>query len=261
MLTIQATAIEHVNYCVCGLLSERGGNLRRIVASCNPQRICTESTSFCVDCDENYPLCNNAIPFDDGCEVPCGEPIISCDDYNYALQCPCCECQDKKPILCAMHYCGFDLLRDDLPDGSREDRIIALLSQVTNSSLLSQPSSPQAMAASWIINKDDLAVETSSIDERRSLVQRYALSVLYFATNGDDWLYCSAKENSECGSSRFPGRERFLSNTSECDWAGVECSDEFIFSIQLGKRWLSVLVSLVIGLIYIKVDANISGFI
>ena len=85
--------------------------------------------------------------------------------------------------------------------------------------------------------------------------------MIYFATNGDDWLYCLAKENSECGSSRFPGRERFISNISKCDWAGVECSCEFIFSIQLGKRWLSVLAILVIGLIYIKVDANISGSI
>lgn len=69
------------------------------------------------------------------------------------------------------------------------------------------------MAASWIRNKDDLSVETSSIDKTMSLIQRYALDVIYFSTNGDDWLYCLEKENPEYGSSIFPVRERFLGNT------------------------------------------------
>ena len=246
MLTIQNTDIEHVNYCVCNLLSERGGKLRRILASCNQFRECTTKSQLL--CTYHPQLGLETIPVDDGCEVTCGEDITSCE--NDSIYCPCCECEPElffdQPFD-PPDTCTFKLSSSNLPDGSREDRVIALLSQATDSSLLSQPSSPQAMAANWIIKEDNLAVETFSLDEKRSLLQRYALSVLYFATNGDDWLYCSARENSECGTSRFPGKKRFLSNASECDWAGVECGFGGVSSIRLGKRWLSVLVSLVIG--------------
>ena len=200
-----------------------------------------------MEYDGNNPLCRNTIPIDIGCEVPCGEPITSCDYYyddGYALQFHFWklrvnslgnnivgDCGNKQNVnwpgthvwdhafghtLVIGNVFGGSLRKEDLlPIGSREYLIIALMSQITNSSLPSQTSPPQVMTVSWVINGYYLVLETSPTDERRSLLQRYDISVLNFFPNGDDWLYCLARGNLECGTSRFTGRESFLSNSSE----------------------------------------------
>ena len=77
--------------------------------------------------DANYHVVNLLYP------VMIMIMVIIFNGSIYALQCPCYEFQDKKfhqnmPRPGA--YCKFDIFYNDLPYGIREDRIIALLSQV-----------------------------------------------------------------------------------------------------------------------------------
>lgn len=77
----------------------------------------------------------------------------------------------------------------------------------------------RCQAIKWLAFDDEL-LDSSSIE----FVQRYILAVFYFATDGDDWIYCSIRDDSPCedDSSRF---SRFLTPTvSVCQWYGIKCS-------------------------------------
>lgn len=66
-----------------------------------------------------------------------------------------------------------------------------------------------------------------------TLVQRYILAVLYFATAGNAWDRCYRDDN-ECREEE--DAESYLSASSECEWYGSECfADGLIESVTLGK--------------------------
>lgn len=78
----------------------------------------------------------------------------------------------------------------------------------------------QGKAADWLINQDEYLI----CPDDPKVVQRFALAVIYFATNGDNWLQCSATGLDPCGfEDPFVGDSRFLSAENECDWAGISC--------------------------------------
>jgi hypothetical protein len=85
----------------------------------------------------------------------------------------------------------------DTTPPSSED--IALLSSLSfdNGTALQTPSTPQNNALVWLANNTNL--DTYS-DEKK--IQRYVLAVLYYSTNGTDWL----------------NKDGWLSNGDECDW-------------------------------------------
>jgi hypothetical protein len=66
-----------------------------------------------------------------------------------------------------------------------------------NGTALQTPSTPQNNALVWLANNTNL--DTYS-DEKK--IQRYVLAVLYYSTNGTDWL----------------NKDGWLSNGDECDW-------------------------------------------
>jgi hypothetical protein len=93
-------------------------------------------------------------------------------------------------------------------------------------SLISDPEdmldldTPQGRAYDWIVSKDERRL--CPLEE--NLEQRYALAVLYYSTEGDDWTDCSARDDDCEGSRSFPGAEPWLSKESECAWAGISCN-------------------------------------
>ena len=87
---------------------------------------------------------------------------------------------------------------------------LSLISQVSD---LVDLQSPQGKAYQWILAEDD--AQLCPLDA--NLEQRYALAVVYFATDGKDWTSCS-KGDRDCPV--FP----FLSAESECSWYGVDCN-------------------------------------
>lgn len=120
---------------------------------------------------------------------------------------------------------------------------LSLISQVSD---LVDLQSPQGKAYQWILAEDD--AQLCPLDA--NLEQRYALAVVYFATDGKDWTSCS-KGDRDCPV--FP----FLSAESECSWYGVDCNfNNDVDTLDLGDnnlngeippeiralKWLDVLV-------------------
>ncbi|KAG7342627.1 two component regulator [Nitzschia inconspicua] len=95
--------------------------------------------------------------------------------------------------------------------------ILAILDQVADSQLIRDPSTPQGQATEWILNVDDLACPTDP-----KLIQRWALAVFYFSTEGDGWVLCS--DGDICNVPPFEGDSAFLSDVNECGWAGIRCN-------------------------------------
>jgi hypothetical protein len=89
---------------------------------------------------------------------------------------------------------------------------------LTEPSLFNNPLSPQGKSLDWLVSDVDQSGVT--MDEVARLEARFALSVLYYTTNGDGWV----------------DHTNFLSSSSECEWAGISCtSDGQVRSISLGK--------------------------
>ena len=102
----------------------------------------------------------------------------------------------------------------------RAARILAILDGVANPISLRDIGLMQGKAADWLINQDEYLI----CPDDPKIVQRFALAVIYFATNGDEWLQCSANGLDPCGfEDPFVGDSRFLSAVNECNWAGIAC--------------------------------------
>lgn len=111
---------------------------------------------------------------------------------------------------------------------------------------LNDTESPYSQALQWITYEDPI----QSVPEDTSFLQRYVLAYFYYATSVDrPWLSCSQAEGNETDDCMFikvvdsDGLEkseipfkRWLSNTSECEWAGIFCNDnEQVISIEMRK--------------------------
>lgn len=85
------------------------------------------------------------------------------------------------------------------------------------------------MAYHWLVEDDFILYEPL-------VPQRYILSVLYFATGGDNWVQCSANASqSTCETGT-----RFLQNTTECAWMGLECGgDGTVTTIDISDNGLN----------------------
>jgi hypothetical protein len=153
----------------------------------------------------------------------------------------------------------------------RAVQIKSVLMEVSDRFDLNDSESPQYQAAAWIIYGDPMRL--SANDPR--LFQRYSAVVLYLATKGDKWYVCSANTTSPCGRNagsdmnnaslsyyysdgytddnaaeskskrelnkvKARSEERWLSDTSECEWYGLHCDSEgYVTSIDLNENNLS----------------------
>jgi hypothetical protein len=106
---------------------------------------------------------------------------------------------------------------------------------VVGSDKLNDPSTPHYQAMEWILHEDKLQLTADD----PNLVQRYLLVIFYMQTTQDgDWISCGRAddEDSFClwqtliaiWPHQYVGIPwiRWLSDDSECNWAGVLC-DEF----------------------------------
>jgi hypothetical protein len=96
-----------------------------------------------------------------------------------------------------------------------------MLDQVADAGLIRDPSTPQGQATEWIMNDND-----ESCPDDPKLIQRWALAVMYFSTEGDAWELCSDNPATPCGVPPFVGDNPFLSNVNECEWAGIRCNTD-----------------------------------
>ncbi|GAX17239.1 hypothetical protein FisN_10Lh094 [Fistulifera solaris] len=75
---------------------------------------------------------------------------------------------------------------------------------------------PEVRAAAWIVHAD-------TVDEYHQLPRRFALATLYYAMGGSRWT-------------RNTG---WLTSVSHCEWEGVQCAGEHVFSPGAFKRPVS----------------------
>lgn len=111
--------------------------------------------------------------------------------------------------------------------------LLSVLGEVTDSSLLLDPSTPQGMAFDFMVNDDPLHPCDSP-----TLEQRYGLLTLYYSTSGSTWT----------------DKTGWLSGQGECEWFGIQCNDEErvtrvtlgmwkdIFSLLYGNIFATILV-------------------
>lgn len=114
-----------------------------------------------------------------------------------------------------------------------------------------EPNSPQDRAAIWIMYEDQIRLPPG--DEH--LIQRYILAFFYFFTTANEektWKSCNRprfNEDAACDFMRFKrdpmtdeiyfepeAATRWLSNTHECDWIGVQCDEtDTVVALELCK--------------------------
>jgi hypothetical protein len=118
----------------------------------------------------------------------------------------------------------------------RSELILAALDAVGDSTLIRDETTPQGMAADWLINHDFRRI----CPDEEKLVQRWVIAVMYFSTGGNDWFQCSAAGSDACGTEDpFITRRRVLSEFSECQWAGISCNaGSCVTEIEFGKQCL-----------------------
>jgi hypothetical protein len=125
----------------------------------------------------------------------------------------------------------------------RESRILAIISDISDSNTFLDPNSPQSRARDWLIFEDTYDVFCANACSRSGdpasagVFQRYALAVFYFSMNGDtDWMMCGRNSVDACIPRltnirndvvpTFADNEIWLSGVSECLWGGLACKTE-----------------------------------
>lgn len=122
------------------------------------------------------------------------------------------------------------------------------IERVFGEDLLEDPNSPYAKALQWMTFDDPLELIPSNSS---NFIQRFTAVYMYYATTvGGPWRSCNPPDNPRTDSSictyqkltfLFPEQfdlqpsHAWLSNTHECEWAGIVCDDQKqIRSIDLG---------------------------
>jgi hypothetical protein len=128
-----------------------------------------------------------------------------------------------------------------IPTLSRADSIKATLEEVTESSILEDPTTPQGMAFEWIVKTDPAQIDPPSSSDNNdndvaAVKQRYAVASFYYSTNGNDWTNSNG----------------WLSSIDECTWVGLNCNgDGSIVEIgaggELGKFYSIYLFSIIVS--------------
>jgi hypothetical protein len=88
------------------------------------------------------------------------------------------------------------------PTTTRTREIKNILSTVSDSGALDDADSPQGKALEWITFTDPIAPQLQPGTDYARIIQRFVLTVLYYATNGDSW-----RKN-----------DKWLTGANECDW-------------------------------------------
>mmetsp|Transcript_20352 Transcript_20352/g.48391 ORF Transcript_20352/g.48391 Transcript_20352/m.48391 type:complete len:551 (+) Transcript_20352:425-2077(+) len=111
-----------------------------------------------------------------------------------------------------------------IDENERIAAILRVLLAATNSSSLTDITTPQGLATFWILDQD----EFQACPDDPKLVQRWALAVMYYSTEGDFWDECFDGDVN-CGivdetRPEFDGADPFLAPVNECTWAGITCN-------------------------------------
>jgi hypothetical protein len=101
--------------------------------------------------------------------------------------------------------------------------------------------SPQSLAANWIIHFDSSNHCPTNKHDAKVVIQRYIIALIYYSLDGSGWVHCralndtSTVENNQdiCQNETY---QRVLSGSHECNWYGMKCNSQgFLTRIKLGQ--------------------------
>ncbi len=101
--------------------------------------------------------------------------------------------------------------------------------------------SPQYLAANWIIHFDSSNLCPTNKYDANVAIQRYIIALIYYSLNGSGWVNCKALNDTStteynqdiCQDETY---QRILSGTHECNWYGMKCNAQgFLTGIKLGQ--------------------------
>ena len=206
---------------------------------CSDDRTCVKDSDAPSDSDDedsdDTPLCNTEE--ENECKLECYDKDCDDGEQQCRKECrqKCCERTEgsrpssdegrptraptRRPTGTAAPT-REELSCNGINQGERARIIFMRLSLISDPEDMLDLDTPQGRAYDWIVSKDERRL--CPLEE--NLEQRYALAVLYYSTEGDDWTDCSARDDDCEGSRSFPGAEPWLSKESECAWAGISCN-------------------------------------
>lgn len=97
----------------------------------------------------------------------------------------------------------------------RRRQIARSIASISGANVFGNTMSSEWKAFSWLTVND----KRSLCPDDSSLHQRYILAVLYFITDGDNWIKCRRDGLAPCIG------QNFLGEASECEWGGITCSE------------------------------------
>jgi hypothetical protein len=107
------------------------------------------------------------------------------------------------------------------PTSENFQALAAAFKEISGADTFSDGSTPQYKAASWLADSDSYTRDPDV--ESPKFIQRYILTVFYFAMNGDGWGRCT-RVDPLCNIGKQS--ESWLSGADECTWFGISCSDD-----------------------------------
>ena len=134
-----------------------------------------------------------------------------------SVECNCCTpgCGERDTLPPTEEPTTEPATAPTATPGDRPGQILEALSAVSRPRDLNDVTTSQGRAAAWLIETDPRVLSASD----PSLIQRYVLALLYYATGGGGWTECfDGASNEDCGQGLFPDATSFLSGSSECTW-------------------------------------------
>lgn len=122
---------------------------------------------------------------------------------------------------------------------STYDRLYALIAAYSGTDVLADSETSQSKAFQWTLGD----FEVVGWDDDITILERYALATIFFATDGIRWLSVTD----------------FMLELSYCSWQGVGCSNEAISSLSLPSENLAGTLPREIGLLTSLTSIDISG--
>lgn len=139
---------------------------------------------------------------------------------------------------------SYPSIRPSANPDRRYEEIRALLEETivgfNRFSVFDDQSSPQSKSLEWIVFADSKALQLPSQnttndmqikDAKKSIIQRWTIALLWFAFSGPEWIMNS----------------KWLGNHHECEWFGIECTNNIVTKIMLNSNHLVGMIPKEIG--------------
>ena len=185
---------------------------------------------------------DNAAPFFVACRdlVPC-QPSDGQSEQGFASDtADVAKKQNLNPLQYLQQYCcklgGGEVLTEKNPVVKR----LVCEEQVSPISAFQSQGSPAQNALYWMVEEDAYEIAAGSL----TLVQRYALAVLFYQLGGSHtpsrWKSCHSDSDESGDCTHFLGGTAWLSPISECKWAFVECDRNDIVTGIFMRKYLQL---------------------